>query len=295
MNAVDPVDDRTRIIALALTRSIGWKLIHGLLEHFGSLEAVLSADAKQLCAVRGIGPQIAASILGIDLPTLAEKLFGFEASGITYATWQDTNYPSHLQALDDKPLVVFWKGHILPVHDQTVAIVGAREAQPESLRLAFDYAAAFAQRGWTVVSGLARGIDSAAHRGALSVGGRSLAALGCGVNVIYPPENSQLSAQLVTNGAILSELHPDTPPSPNALMRRNRLITALSSATIVVEAGHQSGALYAARCARDQGRIVFALDNSEGNHALLNDFAELLPPDVDAVIERVEADQQASR
>jgi DNA processing protein len=285
------IDDRTRIIALSLTRSVGWKLIHRLLDQFGSLEAIFAASETELRSVHGIGQQIAANIHATDLCRLADDLERFESQGINVATWRDEFYPPQLLEVEDRPLTLFWKGSILPADQQSVAIVGTREPHPESILIAEKYAIAFAQRGWTVVSGLARGIDSAAHQSALTVGGRSIAVLGCGVNVIYPPENAALAQALEANGALLSEVHPNTAPSPNALMRRNRLITALSRAVIVVEAGINSGALYAARCAHNQGRQVFALNNSAGNANLLQEFAHPLPDDIDTMIEQIDAER----
>lgn len=278
------INDRTRIIALSLTRSVGWKLIHRLLDRFESFEAIFSATVDDLRSVHGIGQQIAANIQAVDLCELADELEQFEAKGMTVATWQDADYPAQLREIDDKPLTLFWKGTLQAADQQAVAIVGTREAKPESLNIAKHYAAGFAERGWTVVSGLARGIDSAAHQGAIGAGGRSLAVLGCGVNVIYPPENAALAQRLAADGAILSEVHPNTAPSPNALMRRNRLITALSRAVIVVEAGEGSGALHAGRCGHEQGRLVYAVNNSAGNAALLKDFARSLPDSVDDLI-----------
>ncbi|HLY24945.1 MAG TPA: DNA-processing protein DprA [Aggregatilineales bacterium] len=284
-------DERLSLIGLAMTRSIGPRLLDRLLARFGTLGAVLSASVEDLRTVQGIGPVIAGSIRRIDLRRLESELARFESQGIAFATWQDSAYPPALLKLDDKPLVVFWKGAWQWEADdcRAIAIVGTREAQPQWARYAREYGKALAQRGWLVVSGMARGIDSAGQRGALEGGGRTLAVLGCGVNVVYPPENHALAKDIAANGALLCEVHPDTSPSPNALTRRNRLITALSAATLVIEAGGASGALHAARCAHAQGRPVYAVDNSEGNAALLQDFAQPLPDDVDDLLADVMA------
>ncbi|MEP7289297.1 MAG: DNA-processing protein DprA [Chloroflexota bacterium] len=288
-DAPNSVDERTHIIALALTQRVGWKLIHRLLEYFGSVEAVLAANAGELRQVQGIGPQIAASICAIDLQTVQADLQRFAAQSITTAVWRDPTYPARLATIDDKPLTLFWKGSFLPNDTQAIAIVGTREAQPESIKAAGEWSTAFAQHGWTVVSGLARGIDSAAHQGALQGGGRTLAVLGSGVNEIYPPENQKLASQIIANGALISEMHPDTGTLPNALMRRNRLITGLSRAVLVIEAGLDSGALYAGRGAYTQGRPVFVLNNSAGNASLLDEFAHLLPDNLDTLLAQIEA------
>jgi DNA processing protein len=273
--------DRARALGLALTDGIGWKILNRLLDYFGSLEAIFGASHSQLQQVRGIGREIASRVAEIDLERMIAATRSFEAQGIAAVLWNDPNYPAPFRQMDDRPLVLFQKGSLLPADAQAVAIVGTRQPTSESAQLAALWAAAFAEHGWTVVSGLARGIDTQAHRGALDAGGRSLAVLGCGLNTIYPPENAALAQTLIERGAILSEIHPDSPTHKEALMRRNRLITALSKGVIVVEAGATSGALHAARFAHAQGRPVFALNNSAGNAALLKDYALLLPDHAD--------------
>jgi DNA processing protein len=281
------IDDRTRTIALALTDRVGWTLIHRLVDRFGTLEAVLSATPDELKTVHGIGKQIAANIRAIDLDRLAADLQRFEAQGITPATWEDPHYPARLSELDDKPLALFWKGTIEPQDAQAIAIVGTRQPAETSIRLAQQWAADLAAHGWTIISGLARGIDTAAHEGALAANGRTIAVLGCGVNVIYPPENRPLAEQVIASGALISEVHPNTAPAANTLMRRNRLTAGLSRAVIVVEAPADSGALHAARYAHAQGKPVFAVDNSEGNAALLREFARELPGDVEEMSDEI--------
>lgn len=286
-------DDLVRAIALALTERVGWTLIQRLLEHFGTLEAILAADAGELQGVRGIGKQIAANIRGINLDKTSADLRRFDERGIRALSWLDADYPASLSTLDDKPLAIFWRGTHFPGEgERTIAIVGTREPAEKSRRLAYRWAAAFARRGWIVVSGLARGIDTAAHQGALDAGGQTLAILGCGVNVIYPPENDDLARQIAANGGLMSEVHPDTSVSPAALRLRNRLITVLSRATIVIEAGETSGALHAARYNLLQGHPLFALPNSAGNIALLDrGEARALPEHpsaIDGLIEQIE-------
>lgn len=279
------IDERTRLLALALAGRIGWKLIHRLIDQFGTFEAILAATEPQLRKVAGIGPQIAASIRAIDLPRLAVELDRFREAGITVATWQDTTYPHQLNALEDKPLVLFWKGGLRPEDCSGIAIVGTREPSERSIQLARQWATGLAAQSCTVVSGLAHGIDTAAHRGALAAGGRTVAIMGGGINTIYPPQNVPLAAEIVGNGALMCEVHPNAAPSTSALMRRNRLIAALSRATIVVEAGDSSGALHTARFAQSLGRPVFAVDNSAGNRALLRDFAHPLPETVETLLQ----------
>jgi DNA processing protein len=283
-----PIDDRTRLVALALTRHVGRVLIQRLLDRFGLLSEVFEATPAELRSVQGIGAQIAAAISAIDLSQIANDLQRFDSQGITTATYHDPHYPAALANIEDKPLAVFWKGKLLPEDTQAIAIVGTREGQSASLSLADQWGYELAQRGWTIVSGLARGIDMAAHQGALRASERTIAVLGCGVNVVYPPENIQLARDIVANGAIISEVHPDNTPSPNALVRRNRLTTALSRAVIIVEAGASSGALHAANAANVQGRPVFVVNNSAGNAALLDQFALPLPATPDDLIQTIE-------
>jgi len=278
-------NDRNRALALALTDRVGWKLIHRLLDRFGTLDGILSASPDDLQTVHGIGKQIAAKITGIDLDRVARDMQRFESQEITVAIWQDDTYPERLMCLEDRPLALFWKGR-LP-DPQSIAIVGTREPQAESVQRAYQLAAGLASRGWTVVSGMARGIDTAAHQGALSANGQTVAVLGCGVNVIYPPENRTLAKQIIAHGGLISEVHPNTSPSTTALMRRNRLIAAFSRALVVMEAGETSGALHAARYAHECVIPVFAVDNSAGNAALLRDFAQLLPDSADALINQI--------
>ncbi len=280
--------DRARALDLALTDGIGWKILNRLLDYFGSLEAIFGANQSQLQKVRGIGREIASRVVEIDLERMIAATRSFEAQGIAAVLWFDDDYPAPFRQMDDRPLLLFRKGSLLPADAQAVAIVGTRQPAPESMQLATQWAAAFAERGWTVVSGLARGIDTQAHRGALNAGGRSLGVLGCGFNTIYPPENAALAQTLVERGAILSEIHPDSHTNKEALMRRNRLITALSRGVIIIEDGATSGALHAAQFAHAQGRPVFALNNSAGNAALLKEYALLLPdqPDQSAQVIR---------
>ncbi len=278
------IDDRTRAIALALTPNVGWKLIHRLLDRFENLDAILSASPAELRKVPGIGQQIAANIRAIELEHVSDDITRFSDQGIHAITWRDPAYPPEFTLLEDKPLVLFWKGELSTADADSIAIVGMRDPHQDAVGLARQWADQLARRGWTIVSGLARGIDTAAHSSAIQAGGRTNAILGSGVNVIYPHENRKLATQIISNGMLISELHPDAAPSTSALMRRNRLIASFARAVIVMEAGAASGALHAARFARAQDRPVFAVDNSAGNAALLREFAIPLPVNVDELI-----------
>jgi DNA processing protein len=266
-------------VALSLIPSLGSRRIAALLDHFGSLAAILEAGDADLRAVPGIGPKLAAAIRAIDLAHTASEIAGWQADGIAILLRGDAGYPAALKALDDAPPVLFRRGLAVSDDSHAVAIVGTRSPTGASRRLAEVIAGTLAGRGWTVISGMAAGIDTAAHQGALRAGGWTLAVLGCGVRVIYPPENSALAAHILAHGALLSETHPDMPPSSPALVARNRLISGLSRAVIVIETAEDGGGMYAARFAREQARIVYAVQNSStGNVRLTAEGARPLPP-----------------
>jgi DNA processing protein len=187
---------------------------------------------------------------------------------------------------------VLWVRGSVSVFDvSSVAIVGSRSGSPYALAVAERLSADLSARGLVITSGLARGVDSAAHRGALSVGGRTLAVLGCGVDVAYPREHRALMADIATTGAIVSELVPGTPPRAQFFPRRNRIISGLSKAVVVIEAGEKSGSLITARCALEQGREVLAVPGNilngrnRGGHALLRDGAKIVETADDIVEE----------
>lgn len=272
-------DDLAEWVALSLIPGLGRRTIRRLLNHFGSLGAVLAAAETDLQAVRGIGPRLAAAIAAADAARTQADLAAWQAAGIAVLLHTDPAYPAALRSLDDAPPVLFARGAGWESAG-AVAIVGTRRPRPESRQIAAEMAGTLAAQGWTIVSGLAVGIDTAAHQGALDSGGITLAVLGCGVRVVYPPENRALAARIVEQGgALLSEVHPDAAPGSPALVARNRLISGLSRAVIVVETGETGGSLHAARFAQAQGRLVYAVDNdAPGNRRLIADGARPLPP-----------------
>ena len=193
----------------------------------------------------------------------------------------DARYPSRLAEVPDAPATLHVRGSLVDADALAVAIVGSRRATPYGLEVAETLAADLAARGVTIVSGLARGIDAAAHRGALRVGGRTLAVLGSGVDVIYPPENRRLAAEIMERGALLSQFAPGTPPLPQNFPTRNQVIAALSLAVVVVEAAEKSGSLITARLAAELGREVLAVPGritapeSRGANRLIQDGAHV--------------------
>ena len=212
----------------------------------------------------------------------ADALSAAERLGIVPIAWSDLDYPAHLAAIADPPAVLWLWGGREALRPPAVAIVGSRAGSPYALAVAEHLAADLAARGIVVVSGLARGVDSAAHRGALSAGGATIGVLGCGADVIYPREHRRLAAEMRASGAVLSELVPGTPPLPHFFPLRNRIISGLSRAVVVIEAGEKSGSLITARLALEQGRDVLAVPGNvlngrnRGGHALLRDGAKVV-------------------
>jgi DNA processing protein len=197
-------------------------------------------------------------------------------------TWADPSYPAALSAIVDPPPVLWIRGNRDALTGRAVAIVGSRAGSEYGLAVAERLAADLASRRIVIVSGLARGIDSAAHRGALAAKGTTLAVLGCGADVIYPSEHRDLARRIERDGALVSELVPGTPPQKQFFPLRNRIISGLSRAVLIVEAGEKSGSLITARCALEQGRDVLAVPGNvlsgrnRGGHALLKDGAKIV-------------------
>ncbi len=251
-------------IALTSAARIGGKTITRLLAHFGSLEAVFDATPGQLRQVPGVGPKTAAAITQIDLSRVEADLAQFKEAGLRTITWEDRDsYPTNLLRADDAPPVLYVKGTLSPSDTRAVAIVGTRQPDQAAAVLAHNLAFELASRGWTIVSGLALGIDTAAHRGALAAKGRTLAVLGSGLMKIYPDQNIHLAGDISENGALLSELHPHTTVSAQNLIARNRITSGLCKAVIVAQAHSDSGSVSTARRAWKQNRAVFAVAGSD--------------------------------
>jgi DNA processing protein len=231
----------------------------------------------------GIGPKLCGKILAArnEIDVEAELALCRE-KGIMVLTRDDAKYPRSLREIHDPPGVLFVRGQFLPADALSVAMVGTRHATPYGLRIAERLAGGLARAGFTVVSGLARGIDAAAHRGALNAGGRTLAVLGSGVLNVYPPEHVEFAEDVSQRGAVVSELPPRAAPLAGAFPQRNRIITGLCLGVVVVEAAERSGALISAQHAMEQGREVFAVPGpvdsraSRGCHRLIRDGARLV-------------------
>lgn len=243
-------------------RGIGPARLRALLDYFGAIEEAWHAPADALAEI-GLDRRSAANLLQARAELdLAAELAKVRKSGVEVLTWEDTRYPERLRAINDPPPVIYIKGELRPTDDWAVALVGTRKATSYGREAARTLATDLARAGVTIVSGLARGIDTQAHRGAIDAGGRTVAVLGSGVDIIYPYENLKLAQEIVEHGALISEYPLGAAPEASNFPPRNRIISGLSRGVIVVEAGEQSGALITADFAADQGRDVFAVPGS---------------------------------
>ena len=269
------MSDLVDLVALSLLPSRTWRLAADALRGADAPAHVLSRLAAA-CAADD--PSRVAALRREAAGVVARA----SAGGITAVPRDDPAYPAALTTIIDSPMVIWTRGRREPLNALAVAIVGSRAASPYALTVAEQLAADLAARGIIVVSGLARGVDSAAHRGALAAGGVTIAVLGSGVDVVYPREHRALAAAIDQRGAVISELVPGTPPAPFFFPLRNRIISGLSRAVVVVEANEKSGSLITARCALDQGRDVLAVPGNiltgrnRGAHALIRDGATIV-------------------
>jgi len=285
-------EDRAAL-QLALVPGVGPRTRRKLLECFGTPQAVLHATQRQLHNVPGVGAVLSARILEAAQSTDVDEVLEVCAKhAIRILLDDDTHYPTLLREIADPPGVLFAAGDLSESDQRSVAIVGTRHATPYGLRQSQRLATELVQAGFTVVSGLARGIDAAAHRGALAAGGRTIAVLGGGLLRLYPPEHAELAYEIQQHGAVLSEAHPLRPPSSGNFPQRNRVITGLSLGVVVIEAGARSGALISAHHALEQGREVFAVPGSiecpvaRGCHQLLREGAKLVES-IDDIVEEL--------
>jgi len=276
------MDCREALIALNLIEGLGPVRVRQLLEHFGEAPAVLRASRQQLLQVRGIGEETAEAIAhwekAVDLAAELKRIADF---GCRVVAQDDAEYPELLRQIYDPPIVLYVKGQLLPKDKNAVALVGSRMTTHYGIEAARKLAYQLAYLGVTVVSGGARGIDSAAHQGALSANGRTIVVLGTGINLVIPPENAQLFERIAANGALLTQFPFNRPGDKQSFPIRNRIIAGMTLGTVVVEANLTSGALITANFANDYGRQVFAVPGridsprSKGCHDLIKKGAKL--------------------
>ncbi len=276
-------------LRLARAHGVGPRAIVLLRELLGSVDAIGALSHDELVA-RGVPPRVARAITDPALGPRAEaELARVHELRAALLVLDDPDYPPALAAIHDPPTTLTVRGELRLDDARAVAIVGARRATPAGVEVARTLAAELAAAGVTVVSGLARGVDRAAHEGALAAGGRTIAVLGSGVANPYPPQHAGLAERIARAGAVVSELEPDAEPSRHSFPQRNRIIAGLSLAVVVVEAGPRSGALITADLAMQAGRELFAVPGSileplsRGPNRLLREGAHLVESGADVL------------
>lgn len=276
------MEPQEALVALNMVEHVGPVRVRQLLDHFGEAPAILKASRSQLMQVRGIGEDTANSIANwekqIDLPAEMKRISDY---GCRIITPTDPEYPPLLREIYDPPIVLYVRGDLRPGDKNGVALVGSRVTTPYGTEVARKLAYQLAYVGVTVVSGGARGIDTAAHQGAIAAKGRTIAVLGTGINVVWPAENRELFERVVANGAVLTQFPFNRPGDKQSFPIRNRIVAGLTMGTIVVEAALNSGAMITANFATEYGRQVFAVPGridsprSKGCHDLIKKGAKL--------------------
>ena len=271
------------LIHLNLIQGVGLKTVQCLRDVFGSTARAIRAAPDEIRKIDQLSPTV--RDLLIHKPVLypiERELELIQTYGCQVVTLYDAAYPPHLKEIDTPPLVLYVRGELVPEDAISVAVVGSRNAKDYGRKVSYRLSYQIAQRGLTVVSGFAKGIDTAAHRGALEAGGRTIAVMGNGLSLIYPAANRDLAEKIETAGALVSEFPMAARPKPRNFPRRNRIISGLTLGTVVVEASNRSGALITARLAAEQNREVFAVPGeifsqlSAGTHKLINEGAKLI-------------------
>lgn len=264
--AMDMQIDPEALLRLWKTAGIGSLRIRNLMSRFGSPEKVFSASPRTLVEVGGIDQSLARNIKTNNQGGFArEQLRALKTFGVRLVSYWDPCYPSLLEKIYDPPIILFVKGQFEPVERNGMAIVGTRNPSSYGRLMAEKFSRDLARHGFTIVSGLARGIDSCAHDAAVKCGGATLAVLGSGLDRIYPDENKKLAGQICERGALISEYAMGTKPDAPNFPKRNRIISGICVGTIVVEAGQSSGALITADDALEQNREVFAIPGNVNN------------------------------
>ncbi|TWU41920.1 DNA-processing protein DprA [Novipirellula artificiosorum] len=281
------------LLRLSMLPGLGPRTLTALLERFDTAEQVLSAGESDLAMVHGVGAKLIHTIRTashhVDVETLVTWCHENE---VTIVRQGQAGFPRSLEQMVDTPPILFVRGGMVPQDTLAISIVGTRHGSVYGLKQAERFGYALAKAGVTVISGMARGIDAAAHQGALHAAGRTIAVLGSGLGQIYPPEHKTLADSIASSGAVISEYGPDAKPRAGMFPQRNRLIAAMGVATLVIEAPDRSGALITARLACEMNRDVLALPGpvtsrtSRGCNQLIRDGARLVQT-VDDVLEEL--------
>ena len=270
-------------IALNMVPNLGPVRLRKLLQVFETPERILLAKTSELRMVDGVGPELAKAIASweehVDLTAELERIREFGAEVITQTA---PEYPRQLREIHNPPILLYVWGKLLPEDQRAIGVVGSRKTSHYGLECAKKLSYQLAYAGLTVVSGLARGIDTAAHQGALAAKGRTVAVIGSGLMDLYPPENQALAEKIVTSGAVVSEYPMTFPPSTQTFPYRNRIVAGWGTGTLVIEAGLNSGALITANQALEHGRLVYAVPGqidrptSAGSNRLIQQGAKLV-------------------
>lgn len=288
------MEARAAYIAMNLIEGLGPVRVRALVEALGSPQAVLDAPAEALAQAERVGPELARAI--VERRAAADPAAEEERArrlGARIVAFPDPDYPAPLRKIHDPPLALYVRGTLTERDRHALAMVGTRQATHYGLGVADRFAYQLARVGFTVVSGLARGIDTAAHRGALKGGGRTIAVLGSALDQLYPPENAELADQVARQGAVISEYAIGRPADRTTFPYRNRIVSGLAMGVLVVEAGLNSGALLTADVALEQGRSVFAVPgridapSARGAHRLIQGGARLVE-DLDDILQEFE-------
>ena len=246
--------ERAAVLALMARRKVHWSRLAGSIEEFGSalglLEELEEAKDPRLFPVEGVA---------VTLDQLEERVIAYEGEGIHLITVLDAAYPMNLRMVHDRPPALFVRGALAPADERSVAVVGSRKASDEGLQKAAEIARDLVARDYVLVSGLAAGIDTAAHRGALDSGGRTVAVIGTGLRHSFPQQNAELQDQIARESAVVSQFWPGQEPRRWTFPQRNAVMSGFARASVVVEAGNKSGARMQARLAVEHGRPVFLL------------------------------------
>ena len=277
------MEDKLYWLALNLIPGVGPIAYRNLVGTFRDPERVFAASTKELAAVEGVGEKIIGAIK--DFPaaeTAADELKKVQDLGVSLLTFCNQGYPKNLLQIYDPPPLLYVRGELDAGDSLMVAMVGSRKGSPYGRAVTKKISRELASSGVTVVSGMARGIDTCAHLGALEAGGKTIAVFGCGIDIVYPPENKKLFFDIIDHGAVISEFPLSTPPEGKNFPKRNRIISGLSLGVVIVEATDDSGSLITASHALEQGREVFAVPGnigmatSKGTNALIKQGAKLV-------------------
>ena len=276
-------EDAFYYLALKRVPGLGNVTARRLLERFGTAHSIFRASREELLRVRGVRPEAAAALRSFTQEgSVREELEHLRSLAVSLVCWHHDDYPPALKTIHDPPPCLYVRGELTREDRTAVAVVGTRTPTHYGIEMTRYLCKGLIRHGVTIVSGLARGIDTAAHDAALEFSGRTVAVLGCGVDVVYPPENRGLYRSIPRSGAVVSEFPPGAKPEPHHFPIRNRIISGLSLGVMVVEAAEVSGSLITARLAADQGREVFAVpgslnsSKSKGANSLIQRGAKLV-------------------